>query len=163
MLHTGSVWAFAVVISSICSTIVAHFVPVDLERREVCVENTIYLALQDYIYDADPWCRKELGIVDVSSVLGTVTVRTLVFGLPFLRKLRLKYVIALLRSRKLRLQPSSKLLQFPHPQSQSPVFHPLPRFRLKNENPFRKLLPSRDSRSFKASMMVLHLKLSMRM
>lgn len=65
-------------IFSIFSTPAAHLVPLDLERREVCVENTIYVALQEFIYDADPWCRQELGIVDISSTLATVTGRTLV-------------------------------------------------------------------------------------
>lgn len=78
MPQTLTMWAFALMIFSTCSTPVAHLVPLDLERREVCVENTIYLALQEFIYDADPWCRQELGIVDVSSTVTTVTGRMLV-------------------------------------------------------------------------------------
>lgn len=87
MLQTLTMWAFAVVIVSICSTTVAHLVPMDLERREVCVENTIYLALEEFIYDADPWCRKELGIVDIPSTVATVTGRTLVSS-SIMQKLR---------------------------------------------------------------------------
>ena len=68
--------AFILIILSVCSTTAAHLVPLDIERREVCVENTIYLALQEFIYDADPWCRKELGIVDISTTVATVTGRT---------------------------------------------------------------------------------------
>lgn len=78
MPRTLTMWALALIIFSICSTPVAHLVPLDLEHREVCVENTIYLALQEFIYDAGPWCRQELGIVDISSTVATVTGRTLV-------------------------------------------------------------------------------------
>lgn len=85
MPQTLIMWAFAIILISICSTSVAHLVPLDFERREVCVENTIYLALQEFIYDADPWCRKELGIVDLSSTVATVTGRTLVSPRPMQR------------------------------------------------------------------------------
>lgn len=64
------------VLASVFSPVAAHYVPLDVEPREVCVENTVYLALQEYIFDADPWCRKELGILDVSSTVATVTART---------------------------------------------------------------------------------------
>lgn len=78
MPYTASMLVAAGLFSSLCSITLAHSVPLNLESREICVEDTIYLALQEFLYDADPWCRKELGINDVSVTIATVTARTLV-------------------------------------------------------------------------------------
>lgn len=79
MGHIVTRWVIAVVFAFLFNSISAYIVPKNLESRELCLEDNIYLSLKEYIYDADPWCRTQLEIVDVINTGAPVTERTFVF------------------------------------------------------------------------------------
>ena len=74
MLTSWSIWATALAIFSLCCTAAGYVVP------DECVEDDVLLSLQEWIADADPFCRTLLGIEDITSTVTLPNSRTCVFN-----------------------------------------------------------------------------------